>query len=117
MEEEGRARLSSPAGMDSFSVIQLLMLAWLGFLLAARREVQRMRQQCRAAPRGMLAEPELLEERSHPIGRFAGREIYASVTFMGRRYCFAGVAPRDCRARLQSGELLVEPGLLYRPDS
>jgi hypothetical protein len=36
---------------------------------------------------------------------------------MGRRYCFAGVAPRDCRARLQSGELLVEPGLLYRPDS
>jgi hypothetical protein len=111
-EEEGAAPAGRLLEMDSFSVVLLLMLAWLGLLIAARPQVHRMRHRCREAPRGTIARPEQLEERSQPIGRYAGREIYASVKFMGRRYHFAGVAP--AAARVEERELLVEPGLMYR---
>jgi hypothetical protein len=103
--------------MDFFSAIVLVMLGWLACLLAVRREVQRMRAACRSAPRGPVTDPERLEERREPIGRYAGREIYASVTFAGQRYHFAGVAPARYRDQLRPRELFVEPGLVYTEDN
>jgi hypothetical protein len=56
------------------------------------------------------------------IGYFGGRPIPAAVIdYSGRRYSYAGVAPRrrsgtyDVDA-LQPGEWLIEPGLIYRHD-
>jgi hypothetical protein len=102
--------------MNAFQVIVLVMLVWLAFLLAARRELHRMQAHCLALRRAAVTEPERLEERSEPIGSYEGLEIYASVKFMGQRYRFAGVAPQAYRERVESRELFVEPGLVYRVD-
>lgn len=57
------------------------------------------------------------------IGLYAGKEIAASVVDeFGRRFVYAGLAPRkangelDARA-LEKGEFIVMPGLLYRYDA
>jgi hypothetical protein len=54
------------------------------------------------------------------IGLYAGREIRACVIDdLGRRYVYAGIAPRlsndqfDTRA-LRDGEFILQPGLVYR---
>lgn len=54
------------------------------------------------------------------LGRFAGQPVFEWVRDQwGRRYRFAGVAPRLASgafnlALVQKGEWIVEPGLLYR---
>jgi hypothetical protein len=53
------------------------------------------------------------------LGTYAGRPIAATIVDAdGRRYCYAGVAPRLSNGRydldaLRKGEWLVEPGLVY----
>ena len=54
------------------------------------------------------------------VGYYAGRPISAAVVdYSGRRYSYAGVAPRrrsgqyDVEA-LAPGEWIIEPGLVYR---
>jgi hypothetical protein len=59
---------------------------------------------------------EVLEDRSEVIGRYHGRDIYASVVFMGMRYRFDRVAPRVYRYRVAERELFLEPGLIYVTD-
>jgi hypothetical protein len=51
------------------------------------------------------------------VGYLDGREIYAAVQYMGLRYRFeCAIAAHDAHA-LRSGELFVEPGLLYLRDA
>src|SRR5262249_2760615 len=56
------------------------------------------------------------------IGQYAGRPIYAAVVdYFGRRFSYAGIAPRLRNGRydvgaLQPGEWIVEPGLIYFGD-
>ncbi|MBP1884006.1 hypothetical protein [Sinorhizobium mexicanum] len=56
------------------------------------------------------------------IGHLAGRPIReTAVDGDGLRYRFVGIAPRDERGRfdvqsLQTGEWIVEPGLVYAQD-
>jgi|SRR6516225_10185914 hypothetical protein len=53
------------------------------------------------------------------VGSYAGQPIAASVVdCFGRRYFYAGAAPRDCNGQydfdaLAPGEWIVEPGLVY----
>ena len=56
------------------------------------------------------------------IGQYAGQPIYAAVVdYFGRRFTYAGIAPRLRNGRydadaLQPGEWIVEPGLIYFGD-
>jgi hypothetical protein len=54
-----------------------------------------------------------LDGHSEPIGDYAGRRIWGSVTFKGMQYRFDHSAtPRD-REKIGPGELWLEPGLVY----
>ena len=54
------------------------------------------------------------------LGYYAGRPIPAAVVdYFGRRYSYAGVAPRRRSGQydvesLRPGEWIIEPGLVYR---
>ncbi len=54
------------------------------------------------------------------VGLYANRDIPASVVDdFGRRYLFAGIAPRQWNGdfdldALQTGEFILKPGLVYR---
>jgi len=56
------------------------------------------------------------------IGRYAGHAIAeAVVDYFGRRFTYAGIAPRLRNGRydvdsLRAGEWIVEPGLIYYAD-
>jgi len=56
------------------------------------------------------------------IGQYAGQPIHAAVVdYFGRRFTYAGIAPRLRNGRydadaLQPGEWIVEPGLIYLGD-
>jgi len=56
------------------------------------------------------------------VGRYAGHPIAeAVVDYFGRRFTYAGIAPRLRSGRydvdaLQPGEWIVEPGLIYYAD-
>ena len=54
-----------------------------------------------------------LESCSDPIGRYMGRDVWGTVTFMGTVYRFDHVTRRDRRDAIGPGELYLEPGLVY----
>ncbi|MGZ8154577.1 MAG: hypothetical protein ACXWUK_04650 [Burkholderiales bacterium] len=54
-----------------------------------------------------------LDVRSEPIGEYLGHPIPGSVTFKGMLYRFDHVLDRRLRERIGSGELFLEPGLVY----
>lgn len=56
---------------------------------------------------------EVLESHGEPVGRFAGREIWASVTFMGMLYRFDRIERPAYRTEVRARELFLEPGLVY----
>lgn len=64
----------------------------------------------------VIRREEVLEEKSAVIGYYAGREIYASVTFKGMVYRFDRVALSSYRSRVCERELFLEPGLVYTTD-
>jgi hypothetical protein len=64
----------------------------------------------------VIRSEQVLERRSGVIGYFAGREIYASVVFMGMEYRFDRVTGPAYRRSVHERELYLEPGLLYLTD-
>jgi len=54
-----------------------------------------------------------LESRSDPIGHYMGRNVWATVTFMGIVYRFDRVTQPHLRERIGRGELYLDPGLVY----
>ena len=54
-----------------------------------------------------------LESRSEPIGRYMGRDVWGTVTFMGTAYRFDRVTQPERREAIGPGELYLEPGLIY----
>jgi hypothetical protein len=54
-----------------------------------------------------------LDGHSEPIGDYAGRHIWGSVTFKGMLYRFDHRASAQEREKLRPGELWLEPGLVY----
>ncbi|HVL37301.1 MAG TPA: hypothetical protein VM489_16650 [Burkholderiales bacterium] len=56
------------------------------------------------------------EPEAEVIGTFDGREIYASVQYMGMKYRFDRVVPPSYQYRVAPRELYVAPGLLYLTD-
>jgi hypothetical protein len=57
-----------------------------------------------------------LQSHSEPIGEYLGHPIWASVTFMGMRYRFDRILPRQKRDSIAALELFLEPGLVYRTE-
>jgi hypothetical protein len=54
-----------------------------------------------------------LEGHTEPVGEYAGRAIWGSVTFMGMRYRFDRVARPQDKEKTGPGELYLDPGLVY----
>ena len=57
-----------------------------------------------------------LEAHAPAIGTYMGREIWASVTFMGMVYRFDHIVPAARREAIGPQELYLEPGLVYVTD-
>ena len=55
-----------------------------------------------------------IEFHSEPVGTYAGREIWRSVTFKGIEYGFDRIVSARERERIGPGELYIEPGLVFR---
>ena len=54
-----------------------------------------------------------LEGHAEAIGRYAGHQIWAGVTFKGMAYRFDHIARLQDREKTGPGELWLEPGLVY----
>jgi hypothetical protein len=54
-----------------------------------------------------------LDGHEREIGNYAGRSIWAGVTFKGMPYRFDRVARLQDREKTGPGELWLEPGLVY----
>jgi hypothetical protein len=64
----------------------------------------------------VILREEILQQKSAVIGYYAGREIHATVTFMGMVYRFDRVVLSSYSRSVRERELFLEPGLLYVTD-
>ena len=86
-----------------------LPMIWL-----MRFELDRLRDPDYLRRHGVIIVAEsVLESHSDPIGRYMGRKIWGTVTFMGIVYRFDHIAQPRQREATRPGELFLEPGLVY----
>ncbi len=102
------------APLEAALVVVVLVIP---FHWAIQREFSRETDPAFLRERGVVVlDAGALDDHAGVIGTFAGREIWATVTFFGMVYRYVGVARAGGRDRVGSRELYLEPGLLYRTD-
>lgn len=95
----------------------LFLLMWLPFHWLVWRHFERLIDPAYLRQHGVVLQSErALEARSHVIGEYMGRPVWATVTFMGLVYRFDRVTGSGQRERTGPGELFLEPGLVYLTD-
>jgi hypothetical protein len=95
----------------------LILIIALPFHWLVLREFDRLTDPAHIRRKGVVIVVEdVLQARSEPIGRYMGRPVWATVTFMDMQYRFDRVIDRRKRNSIAARELFLEPGLVYVTD-
>ena len=93
----------------------LVGLLVLPFHWVVQRELARQSDPAYLRQRGVvIVSLNAIEAHSEPVGTYAGREIWGTLTFKGMVYRFDRIVAPQERERIGAGELYVEPGLVFR---
>lgn len=104
-------------GVNPLEAALLVAVLALPFYVFTRWHLQRLTDPAYLRRQGVIIRrADVLQEKSAVIGHYDGREIYASVTFMGMVYRFDRIVTPSYRASVCERELFLEPGLLYVTD-
>ena len=100
--------------MSPLEAVLLVAVLLLPLHFLVLWQVERMHDPARLRLQGIVVVREsALEAHAGPVGQFAGRAIWGSVTFLGTVYRFDRVARQQDREKTGPGELWLEPGLVY----
>jgi hypothetical protein len=97
--------------LDAAALVALLAmpLHWM-----VKREFDRLEDPAYLRAQGVvIVSAAAIESHAEPIGRYRGQDIWRTITFKGMEYRFDRVIPARERERLGTGELYLEPGLVY----
>lgn len=100
--------------MNPVEASLLVALMTAPALLFVRWQLDRYADPAYLRARGVtIRREEILEAHGDAIGRYAGRDIWSSVTFMGMVYRFDRIEAPVYRSQVRARELFLEPGLVY----
>jgi hypothetical protein len=92
----------------------LIALIYLPFHCLVHWQLDRQEDPVYLRSQGIVVVREsALQEHAEPMGEYAGRPIWASVTFMGIVYRFDRIARPQDKEKTGPGELYLDPGLVY----
>jgi hypothetical protein len=102
--------------MSPIEAALLVAALALPFHLAVLWQLSRLSDPRHIRASGVVIRREEILEHGEVIGRYAGRDIYRTVHFMGMEYRFDRVARPSYRDYISARELFLEPGLVYVTD-
>lgn len=100
--------------MNPLEAVLLVVLLLLPLHCLVHWQFCRLRDPSYLRAQGIVVVREsALDGHTAPVGEYAGRAIWGSVTFMGMRYRFDRVARPQDKEKTGPGELYLGPGLVY----
>jgi hypothetical protein len=100
--------------MTPLEVAVLIAVLALPFHFLVLWQFERMHDPAYLRQQGIVVVREsALDGHTEPVGRYAGRAIWGSVTFLGMVYRFDRVARPQDKEKTGPGELYLDPGLVY----
>jgi hypothetical protein len=100
--------------MNPLEAVALIAVLVLPFHFLVQWQLARLNDPVLLRAQGIVVVREsALDGHTDPVGEYAGRQIWGSVTFLGMVYRFDHVIPAGDKEKTGPGELYLDPGLVY----
>lgn len=100
--------------MNPLEAALLIAVLFLLFHAVVQWQLARLHDPAYLREHGIVVVREsALDGHAAPVGRYAGREIWGDVTFLGMPYRFDRITRPEDKEKTGLGELYLDPGLIY----